>query len=318
LPYISYYWLEGLGEEGFLRVSGFYEFPVAIARYQVIGGGTYGLGPGWYADSDTRMLYEILKEGFTNMQLFSRPPLQAPGDFLVDYRPGAVTRNEGAGGEKIETLFAIAPIFKELFEVAAATRERINRAYNVNLFAMLEQAPLDKAGRTAYELALRNQEKMRQLGPVIERLNAEFLNVVVKRVYAILARGGVFDDGEGEGAPLSVEYVSPLAQAEKMSGTENIEMLLAITGQVAQVYPEIVHLPQWAELVRTYADKLGTDARLLRSREEFDGILRAARESEAAAGGEYARAAANMQRMAENAAHQPLKALLEMMGGTRL
>ena len=73
------------------------------------------------------------------------------------------------------------------------------------------------------------QEKLQQLGPVVERLQDEFLSPIIERTYNILERMGAFppipdDVAERLSAEeVKIEYISPLAQAQKMSGLVNIE-----------------------------------------------------------------------------------------------
>ncbi|MDR2006506.1 MAG: head-tail connector protein [Acidaminococcales bacterium] len=325
----SYYWLDKSGE-GFIRVSGFRDFPVAIARYQVIGSQAYGLGPGWYADSDARMLYRVLEDAFRNAQLFVDPPLQVPADMEVDFTPGGVSRNR-AQGMKAEALFALAPVFQQLFEIGEGVRDKINRAYNVNLFTMLDQEALQSGQRTAYELSLRNQERLQQLGPVTERLNTEFLSAIIERVYAILERHGVFPpfagiDGGYQGSEIAIEYTGPLAQAQKMSGLDNMNMLLSMVANMAQFMPETFKLIDAEAFMRTFAGKTGVDAKLLKSPEAYREELEAlAEQAQAAAAAErearvapavesYTNAARNVMEMGQND-NPALAALLTATGG---
>lgn len=335
LPYISYYWIDGDNlDKDFIRISGFHEFPIAVSRYQVIGNNPYGIGPAWYADSDNRMLFTMLREQFTNLEIHARPALQAPGTMDVDYRPGGITRYESSeGNRKIEPLIAVAPIFRDIYEIQQAQREYINRAYNVNLFAMLDQAAMDKQGRTAYELALRNQEKMQLLGPVVERQNSEYLSAIIERTHAILDRGGILPEFPDEvieqfdGEEIKIEYMSPLAQAQKMSGIEKIEMSTSFIAQMAQYRPEVLDIPDWDKIVRQYCDKVGSGTILLRSEEDVaearkqqaEAMQKEKEEAALMEGGgaarDYTQAAANMQQMANDGGNQPLEDLLNAVGG---
>lgn len=332
LPIRSIYWLKEQRAEEFIHVGGFEEFPIAIARYQVIGKHPYAIGPGHYADGDTRMLYKLLAEAYANTEMFSRPPLQAIGTMPVDYRPGGITRTAQAGG-KVETLFNTVPIMDKLFQIAAAKKEDIDRAYHVNLFTMLDQSAMDKSGRTAYELALRNQEKMQQLGPVVERQNSEYLNVVVERSYGILERNGSLPPfseeilSEMNGEDIKIEYVSPLAQAQKMTSLEKNQQLLAFAGQLAQLKPEAKEMINVAEFMYDYARGLGTDAKLLLSKEEFQEKMAAAMaqveeertQNQLLAGAPAAKditaAAANLQDMADSGANPAMDMLSSATGG---
>jgi Bacteriophage head to tail connecting protein. len=332
LPYLSMHWVkDGNKDEEFLRVGGYEEMPVSIARYQVIGSQAYGMGPGWYADGDTKMLFKMIQEALVNLELHARPPVQAPAELDVNYKPGQITRNKGSDG-RVEALFSLTPIFQQIFEVSKEKREHIQRAYHTNLFAMLDQASMNSPGRTAYEFSLRNQEKMQQLGPVVERQNHEYLGPTIERCYNILERSGIFPAfpeeilEELEGEEVKVEYVSPLAQAQKMSGTQNVEMLLAVIAQVAQMNPDVVHLANWPEIIYTYTDKIGTEAKLLNSREEYaaklEQIAQAAQQEKEEAmmlqgGGaaqSYTQAAANMQEMANDGSNPAMDQMLQSMG----
>ena len=113
---------------------------------------------------------------------------------------------------KVQSLFDIAPVFDKVYDIAAIREDKINAAYNTNLFAMLEQQKFDSTGRTAYEWSLRQQEKMQQLTPVVTRINTEVLSRDIKRVYGIYTQNGVFEmPPEYDGMELEIEYVSPLA-----------------------------------------------------------------------------------------------------------
>ncbi|MDR3349765.1 MAG: head-tail connector protein [Acidaminococcales bacterium] len=306
----SYYWLDKSGNE-FVRVSGFRDFPVAIARYQVIGQQAYGLGPGWYADSDARMLYKIIDDAFKNAELFVKPPLQVPAGMEVDFEPGRVS-TQSAPGMKAETLFSLAPVFRELFEIGEGVRDKINRAYNVNLFTMLDQEALRSGQRTAYELSLRNQERLQQLGPVAERLNTEFLGAVIERAYAILERHGAFPpfelDGAYQDSEIAIEYTSPLAQAQKMSGIDNMNLLLSMVANMAQFMPETFRLLDAEAFVRAFAEKTGVETKLLKSPDAYRAELEAlAKQAEAQAAAEREAKAAPAVESYTNAARNVME-----------
>ena len=68
-------------------------------------------------------------------------------------------------------------------------QDRIKRAYSADLFMMLER--LEDKHMTAQEVLQRKQEQLQQLGPVVQRLQFEFLRKIIERVYNILDRAGV-------------------------------------------------------------------------------------------------------------------------------
>lgn len=271
--YLSLYWVEG--EDDYISKGGFGIMPIAIAPYCVVPNCNYGIGPGWFADSDTAMMHAQLRNAFGNMELFSRPPVQAPSGVEVDYRPGTVTELNGVDMGKVESLFNIAPVFQAIFEAAQATQDNINSAYNVNLFAMLEQAKFDGQGRTAFELDLRQQEKMQQLSPIVTRINHEFLGRLIEVVYSYYDRNNGFEPvpPEYDGMNIDVKYVSPLAQVQKMSGLQSYEYLLNGLMQLAQLKPEIAGILDAETFIREYANKTGAPTKLLYDKKEYSELL---------------------------------------------
>ena len=141
---------------------------------------------------------------------------------------------------------------------------------------------------TAQEVMARNQEKLQQLGPVVERLQYEFLNRILERVYNILDRSGVFPDIPEElqdivGEEFRIEYISPLAQAQKMSGLTSIEQGIGFIGQAAQFDQTVLDKVNLTEAVANYLAQVGVPAAMIRSDEEVQEIQKQRQEAQAAA-----------------------------------
>lgn len=68
---------------------------------------------------------------------------------------------------------------------------------------------IDRGQMTAREVMERQQEKLQQLGPVVERLQFEFLSLALMRVYNILDRAGIFP-------PIPDNVAARIADAENL------------------------------------------------------------------------------------------------------
>lgn len=138
---------------------------------------------------------------------------------------------------------------------------------------------------TAREVMERQQEKLQQLGPVVERLQDEFLSPIIERVYNIAERMGLFPPLPEELAErmadqdIKIEYISPLAQAQKMSGLVNIEQAVSFAGQMAQIYPEALKAIDPIGTVKRYFELLGAPAVMQRSTEEIMQMIAAEQEA---------------------------------------
>lgn len=325
MPYRSVYWADGA--DTMLAVSGFEEWPLPVARYDVKGLEAYGIGPGWNALPDSRMLQKMELDAILATELGVKPPLQGPTELqgTVNLFPGAYTPNTDPNN-------AVRPLYQGQLDIGTLeakimrVEDRIKRAYSTDLFLMLDQ--LDRGQMTAQEVLARNQEKLQQLGPVVERLQNEFLNLVIERVYNILDRNGIFPPIPPEvadmleGQEIKIEYLSPLAQAQKMSGVTAIEQGIAFTGQVAQLDPSVLARVNFSDAVAKYLDRIGVPATMIRSDDEVEQIMQAqqAAAEEAQAQAEMAaqvQQAAPLAQAAKNltdAANDGNPALRELMG----
>jgi hypothetical protein len=156
--------------------------------------------------------------------------------------------------------------------------ERIKKEYNANLFMMLDE--LAEKQMTAREVLERNQEKMAILGPVVQRMQFEFLGRIIERVYNILDRAHAFPEpADPELAmmlaqqEIKIEYISPLAQAQKMSGLVNIEQAVAFAGQLAQFDQTVLKKVNFPEAINQYFALVGAPAAIKRTDEEYQGAV---------------------------------------------
>lgn len=300
LPYVSLYWLESSDENEWLDVGGFYEFPAPVGRFLVTGNAAYGKGPGWFAEGDSKGLQLLEKDYLTAVELGVKPPVQSDANTAmkgINLIPGGNTITQN--GQPVTPLFQVNLALDHLQLKIQELSDRIKRAYAADLFLMLEGITQQM---TAREVLERTQERMQQLGPVVQRMQYEFLSKIIERVYAILDRAHVFPAPEDpelaqmlSQEEIQIEYISPLAQAQKLSGLVNIEQAVSFAAQIAQFDPNAMDKLDLPSAVDKYCDMLGAPAAIRRSKEEFDEIQ--ARKAQAQAQAEQAaqaQAAVNM------------------------
>jgi len=327
LPYISVYWLESSDENEWLDVGGFHEFPCPCGRFLVTGGAAYGKGPGWFAEGDSKGLQLLERDYLTAVELGVKPPVQSDANTAlkgINLVPGGNTITQN--GNPVTPLFQVNLNLDHLQLKIQELTDRIKRAYAADLFLMLEGLTQTM---TAREVMERTQERMQQLGPVVQRMQFEFLSKIIERVYAILDRAHIFPQPEDPelaqilaNEEIKIEYISPLAQAQKLSGLVNIEQAVSFTAQLAQFDPASLDKLNFPAAVDKYCDMLGAPAAIRRSPEEFEEIQ--ARKAEAAAQQQQeANAAAAIQmavpatvaaKNATEAANDGNPALAQMLG----
>jgi len=72
------------------------------------------------------------------------------------------------------------------------------------------------------------------------------------------------------GEEFRIEYISPLAQAQKMSGLTSIEQGIGFIGQAAQFDQTVLDKVNLTEAVANYLAQVGVPAAMIRSDEEVD------------------------------------------------
>ena len=281
-----------------LKMSGYNEFPVMGPRWETTTtADVYGVGPGWYGLGAIKGLYRMKKDLYLITNKIADPPvvLDAGIEGQANMLPGGITRSSSAtpnagaraayqiGGDPV------TPIRNLIFE----TKQEIASCFYADLFLMMVNN--EKNDMTAREVVERHEEKMLMLGPVLARVQSDMLNPAIDRTFAIALRAGLIPPPppEIEGQPLKVEYISLLAQAQKLIATLAIEQEVSFVGGMAAVFPTVVDNIDQDEAVREHAAALGAPKRLIRSAEQVAAI----REERA----KQQQATAQMQAMQESA-----------------
>jgi hypothetical protein len=203
-----------------LEESGYLEMPYMCPRWAKVSGEAYGRGPGLTALSDVRVLNAMSRTALMAAEKMSDPPLMVPDDgFLGPVRsgPGGLSYYRAGSQDRIEIL----PVHVDLASVEGMIERR---RQSIRRIFLADQLAPEGAGLTATEALIRQGEKMRILGPVLGRLQTEFLAPLIERVFNILLREGElppWPKSLPQGA-LRVDYVTPVAQAQRQAEAENL------------------------------------------------------------------------------------------------
>jgi len=125
----------------------------------------------------------------------------------------------------------------------------------------------DKTPMSATEVAQRMADLSRQIGAAFGRLQAEFVNPVLRRVVYILKKQGRIKVPTVNGREVKVRSTSPLAQAQAQQDIVAFDQFVMLVG--SRFGPQLVNLLVKSEDAAKYlADKYGVPERLLRSDQE--------------------------------------------------
>lgn len=265
MPYREVYWEYGQADTQILSRRGFHECPFVTPRWSIVGNDAYGRSPGMDALGDVKQLQVEQKRKAQAIDKMVNPPMLAgiglknePASLL----PGGVTYSTEKDGFK--PVYEVKPEIREMMEDIKECQSRIDATFSVPIFMMISQ--LDTV-RTATEIDARKEEKLIQLGPVIERYENECLDPALNRVYSIMLRAKLLPPIPKvlQGQHVKIEYISILAQAQRAAMTVGLERVAAFVGNLVAGFPDAGDNLDVDELIDEYADHLGVSPKVIRS-----------------------------------------------------
>lgn len=270
----------------FLSEKGYDFFPVMSPRWEVAGEDVYGTNsPGMIALGDVKQLQLGEKRIAGAIDQKVRPSMVGPTGLKnakASILPGDITYLDEREGQKgFRRLFEIDFDVRELEGKQEQIRQRISRAFYEDLFLML--ANTNRKQITAREIDERHEEKLLALGPVLERINQDLLDPLIENSFRMMDEAGLLPEVPEELADqdYEVEYISIMAQAQKLAGIGNIERLVGFTGQVAQFDPSVVQKLKLEDIIEKYGELAGVDPTLLTPKEEMEALKQAQAQAQA-------------------------------------
>lgn len=259
------YEYKGHGDK-FLKESGYNMFPVMAPRWGVTGADVYGTSPGMETLGDVKMLQKMQTKSLVALDKLVDPPMNAPLNLKnqgASIIPGGVNYLDlSQGQQSFVPAYQVNPDFQSIEYKIEKVQTSIREGFFADLFLMIANSPKNM---TATEVMERHEEKLLMLGPVIERIQPELLDRVVDRTFYLMDEAGLIPlpPQELEGMELEVEYISLLAQAQKMVGITAIEQTAAFVGNLAAVKPEALDKLDQDEAVEQYADMVGVPPKII-------------------------------------------------------
>lgn len=302
--------------ERYLRESGYKRFPALAPRWETVGGDIYGHSPGMECLGDVKQLQHQQLRKSQAIDYQTNPPKQVPVELKDAARallPGGVSYyNQATPGGGIRTAFEINLDLNALREDIVDVRQRIRAAYYEDLFLML--ANDTRSGITATEVAERHEEKLLMLGPVLERLHNELLSPKIDMAFDFAAEAGILPEipPELSGVDLKIEFVSTLAQAQRIVAAQGMDRLIGTVTSMAQLWPEVRHKVNAMQAVDDYADVFGVNPELVVDDDKANAAADAERQAMAAQ--QAAATAPDLAKAAQAAGNTNTDQLREVMG----
>lgn len=249
---------------------------ISYDRWGTIGSDIYGIGPGSRALPDIKRLQEMEKSFLMAVHKELDPPTIAPSRMRgkLNTLPGGKNYRSNEN-EKIERLYQLQFDLNGVSAAVDRVEQRIQRNFFNDIFLTASRDP-NASPLKATQVNVQEQEKMLRLGPVIERLQHEFLHPLIERCFNIMNRKGLFQPLSPELADLAGDYVislvSPLATAQRAVALQGIQSFMGFMGQAAQFDQTILDNIDVDVAAREYADITGVELGVLRPIEEVQEL----------------------------------------------
>lgn len=278
-----YYEDSGHENKNFLRESGYGTFPVLAPRWSVVPGAPWGWGPGQTALGIVQIYQQFQKKTIKAFDMSIDPPLVAPPSLEtvgVNQLPGGVNYVQDPSGDKFGPLFSIDFHPERIKAWTDDLQYWIGKSFFNDLFLMFAQEPMQGRDVTAREVVERHEEKMLMIGPVLEQLYSDLLDPLIDTAFSYIMEAGIAPPppAELEGEELKVEYISVLAQAQRMAGMEKVEQFSGFVGSIAEFQakagkdPDVIDNIDFDKAVHIYGDMIGVHPEILRDEKKRDFI----------------------------------------------
>ncbi len=252
----------------YLKESGFDWFPVIVARWATSGSDVWGTDcPGMTALGDIRQLQAMERRSLQAIDKMVAPPMIAPSGMRA--KKVTTLPNETTWIDVREGMLGFQPAYQikidlsQLEEVKRQLIDRIYQAFFVNIILMLES--LDRRQITATEIEERKREKLLALGRVHQRLDKDAYSPIIDILYRIMDERGMLEEAPEElvGVDLKVEYLSAMAQAQKLMGISSLERFMQFVQGLMAVYPQAADKVEFDQGIDEVGERLGIPPRVI-------------------------------------------------------
>jgi len=259
--------------EAFGEKRGLFEMPIIAPRWDTNSGDIYGNGPGQDALADIKQIQVMEKRKLNKLEKSNNPPMKGPASLRNERTsslPGDMTYVPDNANTKYEPAYMIDANIESLRMEIAEKKKDIDEYYYVDLFLHLIRDERNQRA-TATEIAEVHQEKLLMLGPVLNRLNYEGFDPFLGRVYKIAERAAISGGKllpppppEMRGSPISVKYVSILAQAQRLADVVAIEREAQFITTIAGAWPEALDRFDYDNAIDKYQETSGAPVSTIR------------------------------------------------------
>lgn len=261
--FISVYYEKNAKGTEFLSESGFDKFPYIVFEAETNGEDVYPSDcPAINALPDLKQLNTMIKEYAKAIKKIVSPPLKGPAKFkdrTISTLPESYIEDVEGDSQGVRPVHEVNPRILELAQEIEKMKAIIKEHFYNDLFAMILNTA--ERGRTATEVNELKEEKMVLLSPLLEQIHTGLKNFFEWLLNELAEVGALpIPPEQIQGGEFEIEFVSTLAQAQKVQKIAGMERFSTFTLNLANTLdPALRYKINGCKMVDDYADYANID-----------------------------------------------------------
>lgn len=245
---------------------------IATARWDRIAGEKWSDSPARVALGDIKVVNAYERAAMVAIEKQINPPMIIASEAKfgrLDTSAGAVNVARGGVAGSYD-LMTVNGNLAQPYEWAEFKKQQIRSAFYVDVFQTAETPNM-----TATEAAIRNQEKLRGIGPKVAKLQADLIEPIVATVLEMLVEQGklkVPDAILESNDNINVVYLSPIAQAQRATEATSILQFVQDVSVIAQIDPAVIDTLDTDGIANLMADIRGVPEKALKPSDDVEAI----------------------------------------------
>jgi hypothetical protein len=262
--------------------SGFDEKPWQFSRASKDPGEVYGRGPGQKALPDCRMLNRMARTLLVASEKAADPTLMVADDGVIGHpttEPNGimVVRNTNTNQAPVQYLMNTSrmDLPQERFQTV---KEQIRSKFYADVLGGIQDPRLNVNQTLEVQGTI-----VRRLGPMANRIQNEFAEPCVQRVYGLADSLGLLPPKPSsiEGVPVKLVYISPAARAQLSADAQAILGTVGAAAEWSQLDQDVIDNVDFDAALQQLAYFYGNVGKILRKPVDVETMRRAKDEAAA-------------------------------------
>lgn len=278
MRYSSYYLCIDTNE--IISVGGYHTMPYCMARVEVFPTEkVYGYGPAMKCLADQKVLNAAMRITMRGAELAADGEMLVREDAVINLNQLGTAGSVIHGGMDENGRPMVATLQRNMnLNIMENLRQELKQNIADSFcVALLELLINDPSAKTATEVMVKKQEQAILLAPMATRMYQEWAAVCCMREFDIHDRAGRLPDMPEDlqrelvnsGNKLTIEFESPLDEAQKSEDAIKINRYLEAITPLAQISPDVLAPINFAEASKVMAQSIGVPAKMLYNDEQL-------------------------------------------------